>query len=298
MEQYRSFSNDCCRIFESDIESFEDLFKIGKRLNELCFYKSQVVQQSENSETENGSYKEQFVHFVNAYYKCLNMLKENEFQVTKIKIDPAKFYNGEISGCGSETDVFEFKCSKNDYVFDVIFSDDCDCLPGILGMSDLVHVPSNKKIADYMCDLFCQNTSEFSKEIYLDLLNSNKETVLQKHYGFLYEIKDHLKCEIYDEGNLINNFDNLDFYLEININGEFMRLIPIKSGDHFVLMLVPDFFTIEAMDPSDNIEIEIDNRTHLNWWMLCEKIFQIKVDDDFSLAKLDKMLENYKLSKQ
>lgn len=307
-------------FFENEVDTFEDLVQIGEKLHEIFKNKSEVAPKFKhqgipgelfwhcgekfgNSKTEEEKErplvndKEPFVNFENVYFQCLDVLKENGFQVTKIKINPENFHNRNKSCLGHEGDVFEFKCSKNDYVFDVIFSDDCDCFPGILGMYNLVHVPSNKQIAGYACDLFCQNTSEFRKQVYCDLLNFGEETVLQKHYGFLYEIKNHLKCEMCDKGSLDKNSYYLDFYLKMKINDKTMRLIPIRCDGHFVLTLVPEKYSYQSWNNIE--EIEFDTINDLGLFKFYEKNkFEIKVDDTFSFTKLDKMLENYAIYSQ
>jgi hypothetical protein len=101
----------------------------------------------------------------NPIYDCtvifkiiVHVLKKYNILVHDIEENLNCYFGRSKSACLGDDTVWKFYCSKNNWQFMITWTDDCDCIPGILKLRDLRNVVDLKYDRSYFCDLFAQNT--------------------------------------------------------------------------------------------------------------------------------------------
>jgi len=172
----------------------------------------------------------------NEYYRALNMLLDYNFEIYYIEKKLGNFKNRRWSACISGTETFLFHCKKNNYIFMVVFVDDCDCEPGILAVSDVKHFPTNTNI-NIKCDLYGQSDSVIHIRDFLTLLEcDNLDEYYNERFGALSKILEELGKRSYETSMSKNKFDKVnlntysyDFFYTVKTQNGNCILIPRSS---------------------------------------------------------------------
>lgn len=160
------------------------------------------------------------------YYHILDLIKYYDFNVYHIEKNIKNFRNRNASCICGGCDVFKYYCEKNNYRFILLFSDDCDCDPGILDIRDIIEISSNRKLIG-SCDLFCHNQSIIKKNNILMLFEcENFEAYLYKRYDIIITIFEIINkkfngCKLINKiNNNIHLVDHIVNYFLILNNGD------------------------------------------------------------------------------
>lgn len=147
--------------------------------------------------------------------------------------------------------LLSLNAKKGNYQFTINFFDDCDCIPGILQLKNIIHIPTGQVVLGY-CDLFCQNTLEHLTASYLALLGSESpEEFWNTNYGKYYCITEYLTAEIHRVGDIVcPNEHRLDFYFKVSTEMGQILLIPYKNKLH----LSPTTYTSKLYGQQDKEE--------------------------------------------
>jgi len=128
------------------------------------------------------------LNYQKTYFLCVDKIISFNINIYEVKKIPTDYWNRGHSACMGGWDTFKFYCGKNNYRFVVIFTDDCDCDPGMLIVKEVTDIVNQIKIKSH-CDLFCQNTKENALKNFLVLLESdNFDDFVAKRYGHFFEL--------------------------------------------------------------------------------------------------------------
>ncbi|CAH6421653.1 Hypothetical protein KVN_LOCUS394 [uncultured virus] len=178
------------------------------------------------------------------YFKCLEKIKINKFNVYKIEKKLKHFRNRTASGCGGGTDVYFFFCQKGNFRFELNFIDDCDCDPGLLIIENIVEISSGKNIIG-RCDLYCQNTQENITNDVLTLFEcDNYNDYLSKRFGHFYNLPKLFtsfgyKFELYNilDYNIHLIDYNLNFYLILETDNIMICPFTMNGNKNYKLLI-------------------------------------------------------------
>ena len=183
------------------------------------------------------------------YYCCLDKILEHSIEICNVHLDLSQYVKGGIS---QALPLFRFECKKGYYKFDLEFSQDVDCHPGILCPKNLKNILNDVDyptrgwdFPSYHCDFFCHNASEIDLSYFLKLLDStNYDNFIETNYGHILVLPKLLE----DNGFKIKKVKNV-------IHTKSIQMVEYGGNSHF------------------SIEIEhYDNKNHI------EKIYYIIPD--------------------
>ena len=85
-----------------------------------------------------------------------------------------------------------YYCQYKDWVFIIKYYNDPDIEEGILALYNPINIKT-KKVIEYYCDLWCNNTSREKLEDLIFLLDNGLEAFINKKYSFVNKLPDLLK---------------------------------------------------------------------------------------------------------
>jgi hypothetical protein len=176
------------------------------------------------------------------YLNCVEKIKNLQIDIHFVEKNLKGFKNRQVSSCCGGTNVFHFYCAKNNYRFEIVFDDDCDCYPGLLYVSSVENIDTGEthKVG---CDLYCNNTNPSVLDNFLNLIESRTiDEFFNKKYAHYFELPGLLTnkgFKVIDNMDKtpvlkINDYD-FKFYIEVKDNKGSCLLIPhsdsYKSSD-------------------------------------------------------------------
>jgi hypothetical protein len=153
------------------------------------------------------------------YYYIVNKIKEFGFDIFDVQMNLNQYKHRTWSSLCGGTQTYIFYCKKNNYRFELRFDDDCDCDPGLLGVSEIINEKTGQKYKLW-CDLFCGNTDRNTLLGFIQLLNCDSI----KEYNKLISDQNAKITKIFTD----NNFE----ILESTINDDLC-----ESGDEDRIIL-------------------------------------------------------------
>lgn len=232
----------------------------------------------------------------NIYEMCLNEILKHDIDIFSIEKKIDAFYNRGVSSLCGNTDVFTFYCGKNNYKFEIVYTDDCDCFPGILYVKKIKNI-NNNQITDVSCDLFCQNTSDAELENFLILINNiNFDDYIQVRFGHFLKLPallidhgftvTHPEKLILDNSTKINSYD-FHFYVHVKTEKGECLVIPYKKykTKNYKLYICPTLEMINMLNKNKSYYHEYEkidvNTFNMN---MRDRSFELKYDnsDDFN----------------
>lgn len=202
---------------------------------EKSFNRSFMEPQYYDNYYENSVYNTQnnaHFNFKKQYYDCIDKLKEYGFVIYGVMIDSSKYENG--TTIMQSNVCFMFKCEKGVYRFDMDFSDDGECYPGIFNVKNLINKNTNEMI-EIKCDLYCQTTSEGQLREFLKLLEYND------YQSYITAVTSHLieLCSLLEKNGYIieqKKWINTNDFHKINY-GEKIYIVVNKNSAKYILSL-------------------------------------------------------------
>lgn len=240
-------------------KNYNDYFGgIPYHISNICMrnYVGNLGKHSEVKPSHEKRQKEKLdagVNCKNQYYNCIEKIKSFGISIYSVSKQLDKFYNGGVSCVMGGCDCFVFKCMKNNYKFTIIFDDDADCIPGILGVRNVVNINTNEKVKFY-CDLYCQNTGIDKLNQFFDIVNNNKENYNKTfdHYFKLPELlqKDGIVVNVVN--NCGDDYDinsyTIKYYMKISWYDVELVLYPYRYGKNYSLFVS----TLQNFGKGDN----------------------------------------------
>lgn len=136
-------------------------------------------------------------------------IKDLGILICDVKYNLANYHNRHVSALCGNNDVFTFMCKKNNYSFEAVFYDDCDCYPGMLIVSSIINNKSGQKTVLH-CDLLCGNTGKKT------LKNFMKMITYDNYEEYKININNKIKKGLEDGGFVVNKFVMNDRDLDAN----------------------------------------------------------------------------------
>ena len=245
------------------------------------------------------------------YYDCVGKIKSFNIDIYGVDKVLKNYKNRNGSCCGGELDCFHFYCRKNIYRFEIVFSDDCDCYPGLLYVKSIEDF-TTKVIIPINCDLYCQNTGAHELENFLSIINcTSLEEYFDKKFGHYLRLS-----ELFEKNGFtvisqtappvmtINKYD-FNFYCEINNGKGSCLVIPYRkehTGSEYCLFICPTLAQINEKNKTKSYyykKEKIDVNTFNHDMLEISYKLDYKSDDDFvELVKcvnayIDKQNGNY-----
>ncbi len=289
-----------------DIENHKKHEKHKNHKNEEHYSEKRGKKLSEKHSLNESSYncKQQ-------YYDCVEKIKSFNIDIYGVNKVLKNYKNRTVSSCCGGTDSFYFYCRKNIYRFEIVFSDDCDCYPGLLYVKSIEDF-TTKVIIPVNCDLYCQNTGPHELENFLNLIDCiSLEEYFHKRFGHylrLSELFEKNGFVVISQPNLptatINKHD-FNFNCEINNGKGSCLVIPYRKdyeGSEYCLYICPTLTQINEKNKTKSYyykkeKIDVNTFNH-DMREISYKI-SYESDDDFpELVKcvnayIDKMSGNY-----
>ena len=164
------------------------------------------------------------------YIQSTHTINSLNFDVYGVEIDITQFKNRTVSCLIAECSPFVFHCGKNIYRFDVVYSDDCDCFPGILSVHNIYNTVTKEKV-DFYCDLYSQNTSKTKFNNFLMLLKTQSlDEYFSERYGWFLKLSEQLSL---DFNVLGENYEKS----KVNISHNTFIMIEGRYNDKIVLFI-------------------------------------------------------------
>jgi len=162
------------------------------------------------------------------YFDCIDIIRSCRFNIFCIEKTIGNYYNGTISRSFHNSDTFVFKCVKNNWTFDIIFSDDCEM--AAFDISNVVNL-SDKKKANIRCDLYY--TSDLQLCNFFCLLSSaDFETYQKTRFGHIHML-DKLFAE---KGHNVIKSSLFDYeFYDINYRSRFDYILTLDDQIHVIV---------------------------------------------------------------
>lgn len=133
------------------------------------------------------------------YLNTIEKIQSYGIDICHVEKKLHNYFSGSESTCFRDGRVFILYCKKNNYKFVISYVDDCDCLPCILHVSDVIDMNTNELLSNYWCDLYNQNRDKIYSECFLTFINYKSKL------EFMESRKEHLKniCDMLKDEKII-----------------------------------------------------------------------------------------------
>ena len=135
------------------------------------------------------------------FFDCITKIKSLGIHIYRVDKYLKNFKNGNQSSCGGGCEPFIFHCGKNQYQFNIEYSDDCDSHIGLLLVEYAIDINTSIKYNVY-ADLFNANTNEINSLNFLAFIDSPSYDVFyQIRYGHFTRLP-----ELFEKNNISCKF--------------------------------------------------------------------------------------------